>query len=599
MGSRHPPLTTGPLPALRSDPCGADGHPPGSRLMACTPASLALTLVALLTLTTATPAQDNVLLVIMDDVGVDRIGAYGEHPDPGHTPVIDQLAAEGVLFRNAWSNPLCSSSRAAVLTGRYGLRTGIGTFLNFAGGAEVALDEPAIPALLPPTYRSAAVGKWHLSESNASHLQHPLLMGFEEHRGSISNLPVAGGETAYFQWEKSVNGVLGTSTTYATTDAVDEALDLITGYGEDPWFLWLAFNAPHKPLHRPPAELHGFDLPTDLDDDKPLAVKAMIEAMDTELGRLLAGLDPDVRARTVVIVVGDNGTDADAVTAPFLPERAKGTLFEGGINVPLLISGPGVAQGAECQALVDLTDLQPTVLELAGTTSPAEDGVSLVPYLSDPTGPSLRSWVYAERFTPNASPYLLTRVRAIRDGRHKLIRYEVKQGIIREELYDLDVDPFEGTDLNLEALDAAQQQALDDLSAVIDGLEESPCTDVWCDTGLSLSGDGGPPRLLGAGSLLSGEPVLIQITDAAPLAPASMFLGLDWLAAPLKGGTFVPVPDVVLGPVVTDPQGKLRLQSTWPSNVPSGLTLYLQTWFVDVTGPFGATASNALEARVP
>ena len=124
----------------------------------------------------------------------------------------------------------------------------------------------------------------------------------------------------------------------------------------------------------------------------------MLEALDTELGRLLAGIDPAVLAETIVFVVGDNGTAAQATTPPFDPDHAKNTVFEGGINVPFFVSGPGIPAGAECEGLVNLTDLLATVAELTGGGPvTAEDSVSIVPYFSDPTQASLRPWIYSER----------------------------------------------------------------------------------------------------------------------------------------------------------------------------------------------------------
>ncbi len=97
-------------------------------------------------------------------------------------------------------------------------------------------------------------------------------------------------------------------------------------------------------------------MPATIKENLPVHMQAMTEAMDSELGRLFASMDSDVLANTVIIFVGDNGTDGPATTAPFLPSHAKGTLFEGGINAPLIISGPGIARGAECAALVNTTD---------------------------------------------------------------------------------------------------------------------------------------------------------------------------------------------------------------------------------------------------
>lgn len=409
-----------------------------------------LILLALALAAVPARAQRNVLLLIGDDLGVERVGAYGEHAFPGHTPNLDCLAARGVLFRNAWSHPLCSPTRAAILTGRHPFRTGIGDVIQ--GGDAHALDpaEWPLPRLIRLAsggrYRSAALGKWHLASLSQGAPLHPLACGFDVHAGSLFNLP------DYFHWSKSVQGEARPADVYATSDTANDALRAAAELPE-PWFLWVAFNAPHKPLHAPPDELHSFALPPNPSDDPPLFAKAMIEAMDGEIGRLLAGIPPDVLARTDVIFIGDNGTLGLASDGPFPPNHAKGTLYEGGINVPLIIAGPDVtAPGSECDALVQASDLYATIAELCGVDVaawvPSEhvlDSVSLAPYLADPTLPSRRGSVFAERFEPNGfGPNHLFHKRALRGPRFKLIHDEITGA---DELYDLESDPLEATNL--------------------------------------------------------------------------------------------------------------------------------------------------------
>jgi len=388
----------------------------------------------------------NILLIIADDVGVDRVAAYGEHPWPGRTPVIDQLAAQGVLFRNAWANPSCSPTRATILTGRYGMRTGIGTVVSLTNGAfELSDEEVTLADVLGASRRTAAVGKWHLGLEAVSGFMHPMMMGFEQHRGALANFSRRNG---YYCFRKNVNGVSTLCRTYATTDTVDDALAFV-GRTRGPWFLWLAFNAGCKPFHKPPPQLHSYNLPISVRSSVPLHLKATVQAMDTEIGRLLNGIDPDVLDDTVIVFVGDNGTARPATTAPFLASHAKETMYEGGINVPLIIKGPGVVAGRECAALVNTTDLFATVVELAGVAAPIpKDSTSLVPYLRDPARPSQRPWVYAEHRSPNGfGPYAVWR-RAVRDARYKLIRVHVAGSKEpSDELYDLVEDPWEEFDL--------------------------------------------------------------------------------------------------------------------------------------------------------
>lgn len=548
---------------------------------------------------TGLAAQSNVLLVIADDLGVDRVACYGEHPDPGRTPVLDQLAADGLLFRNAWSSPNCSPARAAMLTGRFGVRTGVGSIVHHQQAFEFDPSQTTLPKLLAASHHTAAVGKWHLSSTFGSDGMHPLLCGFDTHRGSLSNFSPATGSLAYDDWQKLVDGVPQWSTTYATTDSVDEALGLISGYGSEPWFVWLAFNAPHKPYHHPPAHLHGFDLPAEVEDDPPLFMKALTEAMDTELGRLLAGIDPAVLDDTLVVFVGDNGTHAEGVTAPFEPDKAKGTVYEGGVNVPLIIKGPGVAAGAECAGLVTATDLFATVLEVCGQPSSAEDAVSLVPYFGEPGQASLREWVYTDRFVPNGTPLIEDWRRAARTGPYKLHQYLTKLNVMREELYDLDADPFETVDLLDGPLTVPQQRALDDMREVMESLVGAACPDMWCDVGLGTPGVAGLPRLSGFGPLADGELYGIDLVDAAPGATFWLVLGIQWLAEPLKGGVIVPAPALLL-PATTDPFGDFSVAGVWAGTSPmAGAQLFMQAWIADPLAVQGLAASNGLMLTMP
>lgn len=396
----------------------------------------------------------NVLLLLADDLGVDLVRAYGEGAAPPCTPHLDGLAAEGLLFRNAWANPRCSPTRAALLTGRHGFRTGIGS--PGGGGGPLSLDELTLPEALVG-YATACTGKWHLG---VTPLEHPNLSGFQYYAGSLG-----GSLGDYESWTKVVNGDAYVSHTYATVDTADEAVARIQAL-QPPWFLYVPFNAPHVPHHEPPPALCpapdcsdascGARLP-----DEPRLAKAMTEVLDAEIGRVLEVLDA-VAPRTVVFFLGDNGTARAATEPPFDPNHAKGSPYEGGVNVPLLVRGPGVTTG-ECRALVGATDLFATIVELAGGESTAEDSVSLVPYFTNPRQ-SLRATVYTEQFTPNnAAPPFTLHDRAVRDARHKLIR----RVDAPDELYDLVTDPFETTNLLAVGLTPEQREAFAALEAAL------------------------------------------------------------------------------------------------------------------------------------
>jgi arylsulfatase A-like enzyme len=421
-------------------------------------------------------AQENILVLVADDVGVDRIGCYAEHPDPGRTPNIDRLARSGVLFRNAWSSPRCSPSRANVLTGRYGFRTGIGDIVTARDTVDLDPAEWILPEVLAfspfGSYENAALGKWHLGNA-ASGPTHALQTGFRRHLGAERNI----GD--YQVWPKNFNGSVQNVNAYATTDLIDDTLRSIEALPE-PWFLWVAFNASHTPFHAPPDHLHSQGLHGPPDESPVTHMKAATEAMDTEIGRLLAGVDPDVLANTTIFFLGENGTHPAATDGPFDPDHAKGTLFEGGVNVPLIVAGPRVAEpGSECGALVALTDIFLTVAEIGGVDAPSLlppgtvlDSTSLLPYLAEPDSPSLRDWVYAERFYPNGPGQPMYHLRAVRGPRYKLIRQRTVTDEV-EFLFDLEQDPWEQNDLLQQPVDAATRQVYLDLCAVIANLSGS------------------------------------------------------------------------------------------------------------------------------
>ncbi|MEE8468333.1 MAG: sulfatase-like hydrolase/transferase, partial [Planctomycetota bacterium] len=292
-------------------------------------------------------AQGNVLLVVLDDVGLDRVAAYGALDDPPATPTLDRLIREGIRFDRCWSNPFCSATRATLITGRYGFRTGIGAALR-DGDAGLGAEEWTLPRVLRAatdgTTYTAAIGKWHLGAGDGD-LEHPRRSGFEHYAGCLNNLR-SQSPRAYYQWTKVVDGEPRKVEGYLTTDTTDDALRAIEAAGERPWFVYLAYHAAHNPLHEPPAGLFERELEGTAFTHPAEFHKAMVEALDHELGRLLREMDPEVLARTTLLVVGDNGTQGVANEPPWDRQRGKGTLFEGGIHVPLIVAGAGVGERA-------------------------------------------------------------------------------------------------------------------------------------------------------------------------------------------------------------------------------------------------------------
>ncbi len=547
---------------------------------------------------------DNIMLVILDDVGVDLIAAYGAG-DPANTPVIDGLAANGMRFENAWATPVCSPARAAMLTGRHGFRTGVGRGIGwFTAEFELSVDEVTIADLIAPTHASFAAGKWHLSAKDISDGFHPLLLGFEHHRGSLPNLGPLFGD-GYFDYTRSVDGIPFPSTNYATTDTVDDALTLIATTPE-PWFAWVSFNAPHGPFHVPPAELHTYALPPELTiDTVPIHGRAMLEALDTELGRLLTSMDPAVLADTTIIVVGDNGTGIQVVTEPHDPAKAKETVYQGGVHVPLIVSGPGVVPGSSCDALVNVTDIHETVVELAGHTSSAEDSFSFVPFLSDPDLPTLRTRNYTENFSPNGFGPFDEWQRAARDPRFKLIQFHDNGSLIpfAEEFYDLENDPLELVDLlaagPLSPQAAASRAALTGYFSNLLKTWATAPDGPYVDLGQAMVGTAGTPQLAGDGDLIDNAPITFTLTDALPSAAMLLTLGLDMAPTGLKGGVLVPslAPPGLVVSLVVGPTGTAVLPSTWPAGWPPGVGLFLQAWILDPAGPKNLVSSNALMAK--
>jgi arylsulfatase A-like enzyme len=286
-------------------------------------------------------AANNILVLIADDFGIDSSPLYNTNPTARFPPMpnVNALAAQGVRFSNVYSYPTCSPTRSAMLTGRYGFRTGIALAINPENTVALAHSEVTLPEVLSAqtTYRHAAFGKWHLSSSNTD----------PNTRGGWSHFSGAiGGELPdYFSWPRVVNGTrFPNYPVYATTANVDDALTWISQQGASPWFVWIAFNAAHTPLHKPPNALHSYDsLPgtaTHIASNPRPYFEAMIEALDTEIGRLLSGID---RNNTTIIFTADNGTLGQIIQPPYASSRGKGTLYEGGTRVPLIAAGAGVA----------------------------------------------------------------------------------------------------------------------------------------------------------------------------------------------------------------------------------------------------------------
>ena len=437
-------------------------------LRACGLASLALLVgVVASSRSTVAASPTNILLVVADDFGVDTSPCYGAGTDKPWMPTLERLCREGLVFDRFWTAPECSPTRATILTGRYGFRLGIGAALRRSdpGLATSELSLHTFISQQPGTSLSSAViGKWHLATDANGWAENPGRMGVSHYAGLLS-----GGAESYSRWSRTEDGLTAVSTAYITTQLTDDAVAWI-GRQKTAWFLWLAYTAPHEPLHLPPASLHGrADLPgtaADMTARPRLYQFAMAEAMDRELGRLLDSLDESTRARTVVIFIGDNGTAPNVVPPSTDRTRAKSTLYEGGIHTPLVVSGAGVTRSGQREsALVNSVDLFSTIAQLGGSpVARWHDSESFAALLSDPAA-SKRTEAYSEYF---GSDRPALHGWTIRDERFKLIVYDSGQ----RRLFDLANDPAELRDLSASS-DPAAQQALSRLRQKGEGLRSS------------------------------------------------------------------------------------------------------------------------------
>ena len=374
--------------------------------------------------------KPNIILIIADDMGLDATPGYTVGSIKPNMPTLQAMIDSGIRFNNLWSNPTCTPTRGTILTGNYGLRTNV-----LQVGDIMPTTQTSLQRSLDNNnsgYNHAVIGKWHLSNNDATH---PTNMGVNYYTGLLS-----GAVQSYDNWNFTENGQTTTSSDYTTTKFTDLAIDWIDQQTQ-PWFLWLAYNAPHTPFHLPPSNLHSQgNLPSDqasIDANPLLYYLAMIEAMDSEMGRLIGSMTATERDNTVFIFIGDNGTP-NQVAQDYNSSRVKGTVYQGGVNVPMIVSGKDVTRiNAIENALINTTDLFATILELAGgTTSQINDSRSFKDLLSS-TNVETRDYIYTEIGSQGSSNY------TIRNTTHKYINFANGN----EALYNLSIDPLEGTNL--------------------------------------------------------------------------------------------------------------------------------------------------------
>ncbi len=401
-------------------------------------------------------AQRNVILIIADDIGTDYFGFYEDFQDTANMPNIRSLLARGVRFTNATSNPVCSPTRAGILTGQYSFRTGIGDVVMGAGSPTLDTSEITLPRLLKmsnPLIKTANIGKWHLSlEKPTENLLIPNVVGYDYYAGNF-----LGALSSYTNWTKITNGVSSTCTNYATTELTNDAINWVQNQKGNPFFLWLAYNAPHTPLHLPPSALHSYNFLSgttqDINAQPKMYFKAMLEALDHEIGRLFDSLKQyNVYDSTDIIFIGDNGNGLRTAQIANT-DRAKGTIYEYGVHVPFIVSGPSIiAPNRTSHALVNTHDIFATVNDMLGYSlwkknvplNKTIDSKSLLPVLQN-NSDSIRPWSFTEIFKVVSDS---SEGMAIRNLNYKLIQFEYGQ----QELYNLSNDAAETNNLILGTL---------------------------------------------------------------------------------------------------------------------------------------------------
>lgn len=362
---------------------------------------------------TPKPARPpNILLFIADDLGVDVLASSGFTKNPALTPNLDKLAAQGLVFENFWVTPACTTTRGALISGKHGFATGIDHVPAVMPKDTLTVQHRLKLGDLATPYATGLFGKWHLGGAKPA-AEHPNQFGIDNYAGNLFNLD------NYSDWTLTQNGQQSQSVKYHTSAVVDLAQAFISAQpAEQPWFAWVAFAAPHPPFHAPPASL----VSAAPNDTSPSQYKAMVESMDTEIGRLLDGLSEQTKSDTLIIFIGDNGTPVVARDREiFAKDHVKGSIYEGGIRAPMIVAGAGVSRkGSKESALVNATDFFGTVVQLASPFASPDSipghSVSFAHLLSN-EGAGRRRFNYAEWKSEGELFW------AVRDVEYKVIRF--------------------------------------------------------------------------------------------------------------------------------------------------------------------------------
>lgn len=415
---------------------------------------------------TANRSRPNVILILADDMGYSDLPKFGESEIP--TPAIDRLAAGGTLFTDAYvTAPVCVASRMALLSGQYQQRFGI--YDNIYGEERVRLfhRQTLLPAVFQKAgYRTALVGKWHLNGNKKAQYQtgRPRQRGFDEFVG------IRGGDSSFWKGSAVTRGEKGfPAPEYLTDFWGSEACAFIDRNRSDPFFLYLAFNAVHAPMHALDADRDKFP---NVEDENRRTYDGMLLAMDRSIGRVLDRLEKHGLAdNTIVLFLNDNGGGGSTARyaahsrnfANNKPLRGhKFDVLEGGVRVPIIIRWPGqVPAGKVYRKMVSSMDVYPTLIQSAGLETPEgqpADGVDLIPYIKgeNESAPhewlcwQNRSWLSRKPGRP-VVPTPKVHNGAIRKGNWKLVRLSERVDSDDRapawQLYDLATDIGERKDV--------------------------------------------------------------------------------------------------------------------------------------------------------
>ncbi len=382
--------------------------------------------------------RPNIVMILVDDMGYGDFGVFSD--GSSRTPTLDRLVGESVCLTQHYSGScVCAPARAALLTGRYPHRTGAIDTLEGRGLDRLALDEVTAGDLFGSAgYVTGLIGKWHLGALDPRY--HPNARGFDEFVG------FRGGWQDYYDWRLDYNGAFRKSDGRYLTDVLtDEAVAFIERHRSEPFFLHLTYNAPHSPFQAPEEEVVPFRETGKFTEGVSL-LYGMIGRMDRGVERILEALERyGLEENTMVLFTSDNGPqmsgqgDMSTVRYNCGFNGAKGSVYEGGIRVPMVVRWPaGLEGGGRVDDLVHFTDWLPTLAAVAEASVPGDldlDGHDVLSLLRGEGGEvdTRRFWQW-NRYTP-----LVSCNAAMRDGMWKLVRPRIQEAM-EVSRADLDMD---------------------------------------------------------------------------------------------------------------------------------------------------------------